>query len=316
MDNIRENIDYLRISVTDRCNLRCNYCIPKEGIVHHPQEAILTFEEIVRLVKIFVSLGITKVRLTGGEPLVRKDIIDLIYRIKNINGLKDVSLTTNGSYLSLYAEDLQQIGVKKINVSLDTLKEHKFRLITGGDCFYNVLEGIRILQKLNFYPIKLNMVVRKGINDDEIIDFVHFAKENGFILRFIEFMNVTPLWDRHYFIPIEDVKYTCQKVFPLEKINYISGGPAEYYCFKKSIIGFIKTSEENCKHCSRLRLTSTGDLKLCLYQPRGIPLRGLLRKNMNNSQLRERIKKLIFIKGNVNYTHWEKSKVYMCSVGG
>lgn len=308
--------DYLRISVTDRCNLRCSYCMPEEGIIPQPHDRILTFEEIERLVRIFVSLGGRKVRLTGGDPLVRRGIVNLIERLNDIEGMEEVCVTTNGVLLPAYAEDLKRAGVKKINISLDTLKEDRFKLITRGEGFFKVMEGIDKIKGLGFQSIKLNMVVMKGINEDEILDFVRFSLNEGLTLRFIEFMRVTPLWEEGHLFPIEKVKEICSTGFRLERIGHMGSGPAEYYKIENNIVGFIKTDEKNCSRCGRLRLTSTGELKACLYEDKGICLRSLLRGNASDEKIRDIIKSKIGLKEYINYTDYESSTHYMCNIGG
>lgn len=317
MDDVIRKIDYLRISVTDRCNLRCSYCMPKEGILNKPHNEILTFEELLRLVKLFVSLGIKRIRLTGGEPLARKDIVSLIGSLNKIDGIEDLSLTTNGALLSFYAKMLKASGLKRINISLDTLKVDRFRRITNSDSFYDVLEGIDKAKEMNLHPLKLNMVVMRGINDDEIIDFVEFARFKGLILRFIEFMKVTPLWKEGYFIPIEEVKDICAKRYRLKKTGITGSGPAEYYRVEDNvIIGFIKTDENICRNCTRLRLTSTGELKICLYETGGLRLKNLLRMGVCDEEIRDIIKSRIGIKDNTNFKNFESPKEYMYNIGG
>jgi cyclic pyranopterin phosphate synthase len=309
-------IDYLRISVTDRCNLRCNYCIPKEGVYLEPQDQILTFEEIIRLVKILASFGLRRVRLTGGEPLVRKGVIKLIEQLNNIDGIDELCLTTNGMLLANYAEALKQAGISRVNISLDTLRKPRFELISRSFGFSQVMQAIDKVREVGFSSLGLNVVVMKGVNDDEIVDFVNFAKNKGLILKFIEFMKVTPLWRERLFIPIEEVIDVCHKEFWLEKIEYKSQGPAQYYKTESSMVGFIKTSRANCDVCSRLRLTSTGEIKTCLYQPQGLSLRDLLRKGVDDSYIKETVRSLISQKEEVNYTKWRESRVYMSSIGG
>lgn len=200
-------INYLRISLTDRCNFRCFYCMPKDGLRLIPKEEILSLEEIIRLVKIFSSIGIEHVRITGGEPLLRKGLCNLIKVSSEM--IDDVSVTTNGSLLKIYGKNLIKAGLKRINISLDTLKEEKFKKITGRESFRQVIKGIDHVIDVGFYPLKLNVVVMKNINDDEILDFVEFALKKGLTLRFIEFMKISPLWQNDYFMPIETVKEIC-----------------------------------------------------------------------------------------------------------
>lgn len=309
-------IDTLRISVTDKCNLRCNYCMPPDGVEAVAHEKILTFEEITRLARIFVSLGIKIIRLTGGEPLVRKGIINLIDSLVDIKGVQEVALTTNGTYLPEFAAGLKEAGIKRINISLDTLKPDRFKLVTGSEHLYAVLNGIKKAKELGFSPIKINTVVMRGINDDEIIDFVNFSLEEGLILRFIEFMKVTPLWNQDYFMPIEEVKGIVCNGLDLQRSEYPGSGPAQYYKAGDGIVGFIKTDENNCQRCNRLRLTSTGELKLCLYETEGFSLNEILRNGASDDKIRDVIAEKLALKEIIDYRKWECGKVYMSALGG
>ena len=308
--------DYLRISVTDRCNLRCIYCMPGEGIAHRPHDEIITFEEILRLANIFVSLGVKKIRLTGGEPLVRNGLAGLIESLAKIKGIEELCLTTNGTLLPDYAERLQKAGLTRINISLDTLKAERFSEITRSDSLYHVMEGIDKVIALGM-PLKLNAVVMRGVNDDEITDFVDFALSKKVTLRFIEFMKATPMWREEYFLPIEEVKSICEKKFTLSYLGKMGRGPATYYQIEgNNIIGFIKTEEANCISCNRLRLTSTGELKACLYESRGICLRNLLRNGASDWEIKDVIKEKAAAKQSIDYRSYESSKLYMYEIGG
>ena len=308
-------VNYLRLSLTDRCNLRCFYCMPKKGISLTPKEDILNFEEITRLISIFASIGIKHLRITGGEPLIRNELDKLIRIISE--EIDDVSITTNGSFLKKQAKNLKKAGIKRINISLDTLKEKKFKSITGRDSFFQVMEGINQAVDVGFHPVKLNVVIMKDINDDEILDFVDFALAKGLILRFIEFMKITPLWKSTYFVPIETVKNICEKRFRLKKVGKTGPGPAEYFKVdENNLLGFIKTDEENCGNCSRLRCTSTGRLKICLYEDSGLHIKPLLRNGTTDGEIINIIKARIHLKRDVNYKKWKSNKIYMCEIGG
>ncbi len=316
LNRFYKDINYLRVSVTDRCNLRCMYCMPEDGIISRPHDEILTFEEIAMLAGIFASMGISRIRLTGGEPLARKGIIDLAESLTGIDGVEEVSLTTNGILLSSCAQGLRRAGIRRINISLDTLRKGRFKKITGRDCLHDVLAGLKSARQAGFNPIKLNMVVMRGINDDEIIDFAEFALCKGLILRFIEFMNVTPLWDRKYFIPIGHIKKICAQRFALKKLKAQGPGPAEYYKIGSNQIGFIKTDKRGCRSCSRLRLTSAGELKACLYEPRGVSLRTLLRNSHGGEKIKNIIRARLESKRDIDYRCWKRPRVYMSKVGG
>lgn len=317
MNTLNKKFEYLRLSITDRCNLRCNYCMPPQGIVNRSQQDILSFEEIVRLVDIFTTLAVDKIRLTGGEPLLRKGVIDLINSLINNTRIKEVYLTTNGILLPSYAVKLKEAGIKRINISLDTLKESKFRKITGSNSLSRVLDGIEKAKTVGFYPLKLNTVIMKGINDDEIIDFIDFAVSRGLILRFIEFMSVTPLWKKERVVPIDKIKDICRKNFRLKKIGSLDYGPALYYEIEKDgILGFISTDISNCIKCQRLRLSSSGELKVCLYEKNGIALKNILNSDYTNTEIRRVIEKRISIKEDCSYVDYGNSKIYMSSIGG
>ncbi|MFH1753695.1 MAG: GTP 3',8-cyclase MoaA [Candidatus Omnitrophota bacterium] len=314
---VSKKIDYLRISLTDRCNLRCSYCMPPEGIASRPHQEIMTLEEIVEFVKIFSSLGVSKVRLTGGEPLVRRGVIGLIKAIKSVKGINEVHLTTNGSLLSFYAEELKGAGINRINISLDTLREDRFKNITKTQYLGDVLRGIDKANEFDITPLKLNMVVMRGVNDDEILDFVEFARQKRLTVRFIEFMKVTPLWREDHFIPIDEVIDVCKRRYKLEKIGSIDSGPAVYYRMEGGgNLGFIKTDTKVCRDCTRLRLTSTGEFKICLYETEGLRLKDLLRGGSSEYEIKEVINKKLLTKRCTNFENYKLPNIFMSRVGG
>lgn len=279
VDRYNRKIDYLRISVTDRCNLRCFYCMPPSGIRRLPPIEILKFEELIEIIKCAHKLGIGKFRITGGEPLVRKGIIGFIERLAGL-GI-DFSLTTNGILLNRYARDLFSAGLSRINISLDTLKESRFNLITGGDSIRKVFSGIDAVRKLNFYPIKINVVVMRGINDDEIVDFIEWGKKELLNVRFIEFM---PLCGEDYFYPLKPIMDELIREKRLVSVKVPGSGPARNFRADSgdNIIGFIlPRSEPFCAGCNRLRLTSRGMLLPCLFSRKGIDLKKVLREGLD-----------------------------------
>jgi cyclic pyranopterin phosphate synthase len=292
------------------------YCMPSDGVALKTHEELLSFEEIIKLVKLFSHMGVTKVRITGGEPLVRRDITDLISALNGIDQIDEVSLTTNGVLLPAYALQLKNAGLKGINISLDSLGREKFTRITGRDLLIEVLEGIEKVREVGFSPLKINVVIMKGVNEDEIIDFILFAQSNGLILRFIEFMKITPLWREQYFFPIEQVKEICRRHFTLQKIEHIGSGPADYYKVGAARVGFIKTEEDNCKTCSRLRLLATGELKICLYEKEGLNLKDLLRSSESADAIEALVRSRLEVKVRSTYKDWSSSRSYMYSVGG
>ncbi len=278
-DKFGRIIDYIRISVTDRCNLRCIYCMPEEGIEFKDMREILTYEDTVLFLKRASSLGIKKARLTGGEPLVRRDIEKLIKMVKNIDGIKEVCLTTNGTLLKEKACSLYDAGVNRITVSLDSLDERKYRLITRLGNVKDVLEGLREIKDIGFKHTKINTVVMKGINDDEIIKLLEFALSLDMEIRFIEYMPTKYDKGRNYFISNEEVKKKIKEKYHLEKSSYHSNGPAEYFKIRNNFVGFISPLSKNfCKYCNRIRLSSDGFIIPCLGHNIRIKVRDALRK--------------------------------------
>ena len=289
-DSFERPISYLRISVTDRCNFRCLYCRPAEGIRLRPSEEILRFEEIERVARAAASLGINKVRLTGGEPLVRKGVVDLVEMLASIPGLDDLSMTTNGALLAKYAQSLAQAGLKRVNVSLDSLKEERFREITRGGRLNDTLMGIDAARKAGLSPIKVNMVVVRGLNDDEILDFARLSEE-GWHVRYIELMPLGPAVEWRG-LSVGEIREEIERhLGSLEPAKVdVGGGPARYYRLPgaQGTIGFIgPISECFCERCNRLRLTADGRLRPCLLSDEEIDIKTPLRRGATLAELRE-----------------------------
>ncbi|KIL41668.1 molybdenum cofactor biosynthesis protein MoeA [Gordoniibacillus kamchatkensis] len=264
--------DYLRISVTDRCNLRCVYCMPEDGMEFEREEHILSYEEIAKVVRVLAGMGVTKVRLTGGEPLVRKDLDQLIGQIADIPGIQDISLTTNGIFLAKKAEKLKAAGLYRLNISLDTLRPERFGLITRGGDVAKVLESVEACLRLGFEPIKLNVVLMKGVNDDEIWQFIELTERNPLHVRFIEYMPIGHEGDswRNKYYPLNNILSQCEeKGWRFREETPAAGnGPARYYRVEghQGTFGLIHpVSDHFCETCNRLRLTADGNIKPCLF---------------------------------------------------
>ena len=264
--------DYLRISVTDRCNLRCIYCMGEDGVEQLRHQDILSYEEIINVVKAGAELGISKIRLTGGEPLVRKNLVQLVALIREVPGIKDLALTTNGILLPDQAADLKKAGLDRVNISLDSLDARVYQEITRCGTLEQVLAGIETALKLNLDPVKINTVLMKGINDSEVLDFIKLTLEKPLHVRFIEYM---PIGDhdnryRDHYLPLAFVEETAASAgLPLNPAPLPGGaGPAEAYTIKgaRGTVGLIHPiSRHFCDQCNRLRLTAEGNLKACLY---------------------------------------------------
>ncbi|MEK6266836.1 MAG: GTP 3',8-cyclase MoaA [Clostridium sp.] len=277
-DNYGRNINYLRISVTDRCNLRCIYCMPEKGVKSLKHDDILRFEDTLKIVKIAASLGINKIRYTGGEPLVMKDIDKLIYETSKIQGINDISITTNGILLSDMAEDLKKAGLNRVNISLDTLNSDKFRDITRIGSLDKVMEGIYKSLALGLTPVKINTVLLRGINDSEFVDFLNLIREIPVEIRFIELMPIgegAKMFDKNKLSFMEILELHPE----LTQIQTQKSSTAELYKLEgaKGKIGFISpVSCKFCSDCNKIRLTSTGTIKPCLHSKEEIDLRKYL----------------------------------------
>ena len=309
VDSFGRSIDYLRISVTDRCNLRCIYCMPSEGVPHISHSEILSYEEIRAVVRAAAQLGIRRVRLTGGEPLVRADFPELVKMLSRIEGITELSLTTNGALLKDYAHALKQAGLSRVNVSLDTLRADRFRDITRQGELEDVLAGIEAAQEAGLHPIKINTVVMRGINDDEILDFARLTITEGWHVRFIELMPFVTdnppeghssgrkANSRSQFMSADEVKERLDTLGELNPCLPITGnGPAKYLRFPKAggTIGFITpVSQHFCFNCNRLRLTAEGKLRPCLLSDSEIDLRQPLRGGASPEKLKQIITEAI-----------------------
>lgn len=289
-DTFGRQIEYLRLSVTDRCDLRCNYCMPKGFRDFDVPDHWLNDDEIVRLVQAFASLGLKKIRLTGGEPLVRKNLSNLAGMISAINGIEDLSLSTNGTQLGKYVDDLHRAGVQRLNISLDTLDRQDYEYITGRDVLHKVLDGIELAGRLGFAPIKINMVVMAGINDHQIDPMLSYCIEHNFTLRLIEIMPMGSSGQEARYLNLQPIRRRLQYKFDLVDSIMTGGGPARYLASRdgKFKVGFITPiSQHFCATCNRIRLAVDGTLYLCLGQDDHYEFRELLRSGISDSDLRE-----------------------------
>ena len=284
----------LRVSVTDICNLRCTYCM-SEDTQFLDESKIMTFDEIDRLIQIAVSLGVNKVRITGGEPLVRRNLPDLISRVLEVDGIKDVSLTTNGIGLVKQAQALYDAGLRRINVSLDTLSKAKFQQITRRKALAKVLDGLKEASRCGFAPIKINAVTMRGFTEEEVVKLVSFARENSYEMRFIEFMplDADDIWGRNMFVPKKELIDKIGKLYPLDPVESSSNfkhETAKNYQFKDGLgkVGFISSvSEPFCDDCNRVRLTADGKFRNCLFATEETDLLTPLRKGASNEVIAE-----------------------------
>jgi len=300
IDTFDRVIDYVRLSVTDRCNLRCKYCV--DGTFDFvPHTEILSYEEMLRFVRIAARLGVKKVRLTGGEPLVRKGVPYLLKEIGNIEGIEDISLTTNGVFLAEKILELKEAGLKRINISLDTMKRDRFAYITGVDAFDDVIGGIEKATYAGLYPIKINTVIIKGFNDDEILNFVKAAKKWNHHVRFIEFMPFgdATLWNSSEIITSKQIEDTIRAVYNLTPSSNQDKGPARMFDIEggSGKIGFISpVSTHICSECNRIRLTSNGMIRPCLFSDTEYDVKALLRGGKSDEEIMAFVKEVVRVK--------------------
>jgi cyclic pyranopterin phosphate synthase len=299
-DRFGRRIEYLRLSVTDRCDLRCSYCMPSGFRDFEEPHDWLTFDEIERVIRLFSELGTRRIRLTGGEPLVRKDLSGLAQRLAALPGIEDLSLSTNATRLAKHAQALKQAGISRINVSLDSLRAERFKTITQGK-LDKVLDGLMAAKTVGFHPIKINMVVMRDVNEDEVEDMVKFCLQHGFTLRFIETMPVgdTGRTAAGQFISLDTIKTRLTNQFELLPATMPGGGPARYVQVAGTNlrIGFITPlSQHFCDTCNRVRLAVDGTLYMCLGQNDKYELRPLLRAGLSDAELKQHILQAIDLK--------------------
>jgi cyclic pyranopterin phosphate synthase len=324
----------LRISVTDRCNFRCSYCMPLDEYAWIDKKEILTFEEIARLATLFVQLGVEKIRLTGGEPLVRQNLDRLVEKLSAIQGLRDLCLTTNGALLAEKIQSLKRAGLKRVNVSLDSLDPDKFRRITKRGDLDRVLQGIFAAKEHGLQPIKLNAVIERGVNDDDILPLVEFSREHGFAMRFIEYMDVgnSNNWTSEKLVSKKEIIEQIHARYPLKEIGRAQGSaPSMDYEFIDGLgdIGVIASvTEPFCSSCTRVRLTADGKVVTCLFSQAGHDVKRLLRGGASDDEIcgflswmwkrrtdrysEERLQAL----RSANYDPKSHKKIEMISLGG
>jgi len=317
----------LRISVTDRCNIRCFYCMPSDNVVFMKRQELLTFEEIERFVRIAVKLGINKIRLTGGEPLVRRNLHNLVAKLVNVEGIADVGLTTNGVLLAEQAQQLFDAGLKRINVSLDALDKGKFQEITRREGYDKVIEGIKAAQQVGFDPIKINAVSVRGVTEDEIVPFARFARETGLVVRFIEFMplDADNQWERDQVLFAHEILEKLASEFvPLVPCQHQDDrSPATEFVFEDGIgrIGLIASvSRPFCMSCNRIRLTADGKIRNCLFSQEESDIKSLVRSSTStDTDIADAIRKSVRAKKEgheINTARFVQPERPMYSIGG
>ena len=338
VDSFGRSHNNLRISVTDRCNIRCFYCMPADDVQFMEKSELLSFEEIERFVRIAVPLGINKLRLTGGEPLVRRDLHLLVGKLASIPGIKDIGLTTNGLLLADQAVALYESGLRRINVSLDALTPEKFKKFTRREGFERVIDGIHAAQRAGFAPVKVNAVCVRGLTEDEIIPFGQFARETGVEVRFIEYMplDADNAWERGKVLYareiIETLSAAIRPLIPVhnqesqESMTTMTsskyGGPAQEFIFNDGIgrIGFIASvSQPFCKSCNRIRITADGKLRNCLFSLKETDIRQLLRNGGTENQIATAIQSNVATKWEgheINTARFIQPERPMYSIGG
>jgi cyclic pyranopterin phosphate synthase len=291
VDTFGRTVTNLRISVTDRCNFRCAYCMPEEGMEWLKRNQLLSYEEMTRLVRIFASLGVRRIRLTGGEPLMRKELWRLVAMLKKIEGISDIALTTNGYFLKEHAAELFAAGLNRINISLDSLDPRLFADLVRRDYFDRTWEGIEEAERVGLHPIKLNVVLIRGVNDGEILTFAELARTRSFVIRFIEFMPIgkDDGWEMEKVVATAEVLEKINARFPLIPVPHVNGRlPADRYTFADGggEVGFISSvSEPFCSDCDRVRVTSDGKFRTCLFSLVETDLRSMLRGSSSDEEI-------------------------------
>ena len=315
----------LRISLTDRCNFRCTYCMPADGLPWLAKDELLTVDEIERLVRVFVGLGVTEVKLTGGDPTVRPELVEIVRRLRGIDDALDLSLTTNGFLLERLAAPLRDAGLDRINVSCDSLLRHRFAELTRRDALDQVQAGLRAADEAGFHPIKLNCVVIGGTNDGEVVDFARLARTTGYDVRFIEYMplDADQAWERAKVVPSADIRSAISAVYPLVP-HHRGPEPATTFAFADGApgsVGFISSvTEPFCDSCNRVRVTAEGQFRVCLFSLDETDLRSPMREGAaTDSDLAALISKAVWPKWaghRINHPDFVRPPRSMSAIGG
>lgn len=302
LDSFKRRINYLRISLTDRCNFRCLYCMPEHGAHFAPRDQLLTDDELLRVVGAAAAVGFEKIRLTGGEPSLRRNIVEIVRGIAATPGIREISMTTNGLRLADMAEDLRAAGLTRVNISIDSLDPEKFRMMTRGGDFARVWMGIEAAQRVGFSPLKLNAVVVRGLNDDEVPDLARLTLDQPWQFRFIEMMPLAGVGTmaEQSVVPTTEVIARLEQVYgPLEFVGWFGSDPARTYRLKggQGTIGFISSiTEPFCSTCNRMRLTADGKLHLCLLRDNELDLRDALRGGASDEDVAALIRQAVWLK--------------------
>jgi cyclic pyranopterin phosphate synthase len=324
IDTFGRIADDLRISVTDRCNFRCVYCMPAEGLQWLPKDEILTFEELTRLLSIFVSLGVRSLKVTGGEPTVRADLPKLVGMFREVGPELDISITTNGVLLDRLAQPLAEAGLDRATVSCDSLLRHRFVEMTRRDALEKVLAGLRAAEAAGLTPIKINCVVIGGTNDDEVVDFARWARETGYEIRFIEYMplDAEHAWERAKVVPSAGIIEAIDAVFPLESSGH-DVEPATKYRFADGAPGAVgmiaSVTEPFCDTCNRLRITAEGQFRSCLFSLDETDLRGPMRSGATDDELAGLLRDTVWRKWSghrINHPDFVQPERSMSMIGG
>lgn len=325
VDSFGRSIVNLRVSVTDRCNLRCAYCIPDEDVEWMPRAEILTFEEITRFARVGAGLGIRKLRLTGGEPLLRKDLPELVRMLMSIPGIEDLGMTTNGVGLAFRAKALHEAGLRRLNVSLDTLDPEEFQKLTRRNALQDVLDGLSVAAEVGFHPIKVNAVILRGRNEDAILPLARLARERGFSLRFIEAMPIGrgDGWQRGHVVTNAEILERLREIAPLSPRGEPDGtGPASRWRFDdgRGEIGLIgSVTEPFCDRCNRIRITADGKLRTCLFSIVEHDVRSLLRGDASDEDIAALLREAVAKKEpghNIGHAAFIKPPRAMNAIGG
>ncbi len=327
VDPYDRSITYMRVSVTDRCNLRCVYCMPEEGLNWTPTDEILSYDEMLRIIRVAAKRGLKKVRVTGGEPLVRKGVVGFIDQLNKIPGINELALTTNGVFLKQMAADLYKAGLRKINISLDSLNPKTFAEVVRRDIFDMVWEGIEEAERVGFTPLKINVVLQQGVNDHEVVDFVNLTRRKPYHVRFIEYMPCAN-WDtwvktyKPFQAVVDEVEEKFGQLIPLNGANEGNSGPAENFRLPGApgVVGFIHAvSHDFCDTCNRVRLTADGQIRPCLFSEIAVDFRDALRNGCGDDEIEGLLDQVLFVKPEyheLDMIAQQKQLTTMVNIGG